>query len=300
MNYKHLIMEPITKKNDPQTNLIFEKSHRHLMLENTIAVESGICLKACRGSFYTNSSKLLFVTRGTMVCKHGTDTYEIAENQMAFFRKDILIEYEIKCPDDPSTEVCYFLFSLQDQFVLEFVKLISLSILGNDSYPPVSVKAFDSRFQNYIDSLDLYFEEPNKMLVKIKLFELLFHIANTEREMLSQFLELKASFANNFRSVIEDNVLNSVSIDELCILTGRSQSSFRRDFHAIYNMPPSQWLRERRLEKAKEMLLATKFTVTDICYTLGFESIAHFSRLFKSFFGQAPSEFRSNQQHQVA
>jgi len=57
-------------------------------------------------------------------------------------------------------------------------------------------------------------------------------------------------------------------------------------------MPPSQWIRKKRLEKAQELLTSTTMTVTDICYTLGFENIAHFSRLFKSQFGYPPSEFR--------
>lgn len=287
-------MEPITKIDAQKKDLTFKLSHRYLMLENDVAVESGICRKSCRGSFYTNSKKLLVVTGGTMVFKYGTNSYEIKDNEMAFLRKDILIEYEIECPEDSSNEVYYFLFSLQDQFILEFVKLISLSILGDESYRPVSIKAFDYRFLNYINSLDLYFEDPNNLLLKIKLFELLFHIACTDREILNQFLDLKANFTNNFKTIIENNVTNSISIDELCVLTGRSQSSFRRDFHAIYNMPPSQWIRERKLEKAKEMLLATKFTITNICHALGFESIAHFSRLFKSYFGKAPSEFRIN------
>lgn len=285
-------MEPMAKTT-PQKSRIFELSSRHLMLENVIAVEAGGCNEACKGSFYTNSNKLLFVTQGTMVFRHGSSIYEITDNQMAFLRKDILVEYETKCPEN-SNEVCYFLFSLEDQFVLEFLKLMSLSVLGDASYPPVIINAFDNRFLNYIDSLDHYFEKPNTLLLKIKLFELLFHLASTNREILNQFLDLKTNFTNNFKTIIEQNVMNSLSIDELCALTGRSQSSFRRDFHAMYNMPPSQWIREKRLEKAKEMLLATKFTVTDICYALGFESIAHFSRLFRSYFGQAPTEFRLN------
>ncbi|MHC0442782.1 helix-turn-helix domain-containing protein [Flavobacterium sp. 3-210] len=285
-------MEPMAKST-PQKNRIFELSSRHLMLENDIVVESGGCYEACKGSFYTNTNKLLFVTQGTMVFRHGSSTYEIMDNQMAFLRKDILVEYETGCPGN-SNEVCYYLFSLEDQFFLEFVKLMSLSILGDESYPAVTIKGFDNRFLNYIDSLDHYFEKSNTVLLKVKLFELLFHVASTSREILNQFFAVKTNVANNFKAIIEQNVMNSVSIDELCTLTGRSQSSFRREFHTIYNMPPSQWMREKRLKKASEMLLTTKFTITDICYTLGFESIAHFSRLFKSYFGQTPTEFRLN------
>ena len=282
------------KKNKSKGGNFFELTNRHLMLENDIVVESGLCLEACKGSFYTNSNKMFFVMRGNLIIKHGANTYAIADNEMAFLRKDILVEYEVKCPKDSSNEVCYFIFSLQDQFILEFIKLASLTILDHESFLPISVKSFDSRFLNYINSLDLYFEDTNSLLLKIKLFELLFHIASIDKDILSQILYLKANFTNNFQAIIEENIMNSISIDALCILTGRSQSSFRRDFHAIYNMPPSQWIRERRLQKAKEMLIATKCSITDICYALGFESIAHFSRLFKSYFGLAPSEFRIN------
>ncbi|MBK6987910.1 MAG: helix-turn-helix transcriptional regulator [Bacteroidia bacterium] len=75
-------------------------------------------------------------------------------------------------------------------------------------------------------------------------------------------------------------------------LAGRSLSSFRRDFISTYNMPPSRWIRIKRLEKSRELLSNTTMTVTDICYTLGFESVAHYSRIFKLHYGYPPSEIR--------
>jgi transcriptional regulator GlxA family with amidase domain len=92
--------------------------------------------------------------------------------------------------------------------------------------------------------------------------------------------------------VIENNIEDTISLQRLAQMTGRSISSFRRDFQSHYKMPPSRWIRRRKLEKAKELLTATNMTVTHICYTLGFESIAHFSRLFKSYFGYPPSGSR--------
>ncbi|MTD71637.1 AraC family transcriptional regulator, partial [Flavobacterium sp. LC2016-13] len=53
-------------------------------------------------------------------------------------------------------------------------------------------------------------------------------------------------------------------------------------------------IRYKRLEKAKELLLSTKMSITEICYNLGFENIAHFSRLFKIQFSQTPTEYRMN------
>jgi transcriptional regulator GlxA family with amidase domain len=43
------------------------------------------------------------------------------------------------------------------------------------------------------------------------------------------------------------------------------------------------------LDIAKEMLLHTSLSVTDVCFSTGFENVAHFSKVFKERFGVAPS-----------
>jgi len=48
--------------------------------------------------------------------------------------------------------------------------------------------------------------------------------------------------------------------------------------------PPAQWIREKRLLKSKRIIHNTALSVTDICYTAGFENVAHFSKLYKDFF----------------
>jgi transcriptional regulator GlxA family with amidase domain len=103
---------------------------------------------------------------------------------------------------------------------------------------------------------------------------------------------LRDNFHASISATVEQNILKSISLYQLAVLSGRSLSSFRRDFLAIYNMPPSQWIRQKRLEKAKELLTSTSLSVTDICYDTGFENIAHFSKIFKSQFGYCPTDFR--------
>ncbi|WP_260845799.1 AraC family transcriptional regulator [Paenibacillus sp. Y412MC10] len=75
-------------------------------------------------------------------------------------------------------------------------------------------------------------------------------------------------------------------------MSGRSLAAFKRDFQAIYNTSPLKWVRNRRLDKAKELLAETVLSVTDVCFSTGFENIAHFSKVFKERFGLPPSEFR--------
>ncbi|MEO3405033.1 helix-turn-helix domain-containing protein [Mucilaginibacter sp. CAU 1740] len=46
------------------------------------------------------------------------------------------------------------------------------------------------------------------------------------------------------------------------------------------------------MKKAKELLSVTQMTVADVCYTVGYENISHFSRLFKAYWGFNPSTSR--------
>ncbi|MFD1903052.1 helix-turn-helix domain-containing protein [Paenibacillus rhizoplanae] len=71
---------------------------------------------------------------------------------------------------------------------------------------------------------------------------------------------------------MEENFMNPVSLNDLAYLSGRSLAAFKRDFQAIYNTSPLKWVRNRRLDKAKELLAETALSVTDICFfSTGFE-----------------------------
>lgn len=86
--------------------------------------------------------------------------------------------------------------------------------------------------------------------------------------------------------------MNPVSISDLAYLSGRSLSAFKREFQVTYNTSPLQWIRNRRLDKAEELLTHSNLSVTDICFTIGFENVAHFSKVFKERFGYPPSALK--------
>ncbi|MBQ9230659.1 MAG: helix-turn-helix transcriptional regulator, partial [Prevotella sp.] len=81
-----------------------------------------------------------------------------------------------------------------------------------------------------------------------------------------------------------------ISLDELAYLSGRSLSSFKREFQDIYGEPPARWIRAKRLSKAHDMLRSSSLSVADVAYSLGFENPTHFSRIFKQQYGYAPSQ----------
>ncbi|WP_143305969.1 helix-turn-helix domain-containing protein [Chitinophaga vietnamensis] len=78
--------------------------------------------------------------------------------------------------------------------------------------------------------------------------------------------------------------------DEACF----SKFHFIRQFKSIYGQTPHQYLITVRMEKALELLKAGH-SVSDTCYTVGFESISSFSGLFKRMQGLTPSQYLAQQ-----
>ena len=71
-----------------------------------------------------------------------------------------------------------------------------------------------------------------------------------------------------------------------------SRYHFLRLFRQAFNKTPHQYLVERRIEKAKELLSSDNLRVTDVCFEVGFQSLGSFSTLFHKSVGHPPITYR--------
>lgn len=71
-----------------------------------------------------------------------------------------------------------------------------------------------------------------------------------------------------------------------------SRSQCTKLFAKVYGLSPRQYVSQMKLKLAKELLVTTHMSMTDIAEKLGFQSASHFSRQFRRWTGQSPSEFR--------
>jgi AraC-like DNA-binding protein len=79
-----------------------------------------------------------------------------------------------------------------------------------------------------------------------------------------------------------------------------SRYHFLRLFRQAFNQTPHQYLVERRIEKAKELLSSQDLRVTDICFEVGFESLGSFSSLFHKTVGHPPITYREKSRESQA
>ncbi|WP_042563459.1 AraC family transcriptional regulator [Flavobacterium sp. MEB061] len=89
---------------------------------------------------------------------------------------------------------------------------------------------------------------------------------------------------------MERNFMFNMPLDRLGYLTGRSLSTFNRDFRKYFNTTPQKWLTAKRLELAHYELTKNKKKAIDVCYEVGFENLSHFSFAFKKQFGYTATE----------
>jgi AraC-like DNA-binding protein len=93
------------------------------------------------------------------------------------------------------------------------------------------------------------------------------------------------------RHYINNNFDKELNLDLLSHIRFTSKFHLLRLFKRYYGQTPKQYLTDKRIEKAKE-LLAQGTNVTETCFGIGFDSPSSFSTLFKSRVGITPSEFQ--------
>jgi AraC-like DNA-binding protein len=91
---------------------------------------------------------------------------------------------------------------------------------------------------------------------------------------------------------IDENYHEPIDLEEISQRAFFSRFHFHRLFTKIYRRTPHQYLTQKRLDKAKDLLAENK-PVTEVCTEVGFESIGSFSILFKKEIGFAPTYYRN-------
>lgn len=104
---------------------------------------------------------------------------------------------------------------------------------------------------------------------------------NFENELLNEIL-----------LYINENVFSDFNnVEELCQHFGLSRSSLQNLFNNNLNIAPKRYILNTKLNKSKELIRESKYTISEISNLLGFSSIHYFSRRFKQEYNISPTEY---------
>ena len=119
----------------------------------------------------------------------------------------------------------------------------------------------------------------------------------TQAEKLMATLEenrpQEAAFMQKINILIKVNLEDeNFDSNALCKAMSMSRTQLFRRMKSLIRQAPANYIKSIRLQKAKEMLETTDFTISEIAYKTGFQTVSHFTKIFKKQYGIQPSVFR--------
>ena len=262
-----------------------------LVLDGGNIIDQCIVTAGERGTFFLEQHLLYVVLGGSVRLTCGRQSWTVGKNQMILLRKAHSVSYE----KQGSPETGLFesqLFAINDELLKDFLTTQQVNIQQMTEEIGAQVSTMSGRLVAYCWSLSPYFDDPSQVnpgLLRLKVMELLYNVMDCSKNIFRQMLQLRQPAKVDVHRVVEDNYTSPISLEELAYLSGRSLSSFKRDFQSIYGESPAKWIREKRLARAKQILQSSRLSVADVAYCLGFENPTHFSRIFKQQYGISPS-----------
>lgn len=105
--------------------------------------------------------------------------------------------------------------------------------------------------------------------------------------------EAAAYYCRDAIKKIENGSLSDKNASEIYKSYPVSHSAFIAEFKRITGKNPSDYLKESKLYRAKNLLLTTSSSVLDISYEVGYDSVSHFIKCFKKKYGVTPHKYRN-------
>lgn len=145
----------------------------------------------------------------------------------------------------------------------------------------------DVFMKGYFDSLMPYFAQPDKLTPIVEHIKIIEAIELLLRNpVLKNFLfDFSEPYKIDLEAYMNRYFSYNVPLVQFAKLSGRSLSTFKRDFVKIFHTTPEKWLQKKKLEMAYFLISQKNRKPSEVYLEVGFENLSHFSRAFKKEFG---------------
>jgi signal transduction histidine kinase/ligand-binding sensor domain-containing protein/DNA-binding response OmpR family regulator len=186
---------------------------------------------------------------------------------------------------------------------LDFCKKVKSNMVT--SHIPVIIltakNAIENQIEGFESGADAYISKPFQIDQLIATANSIIENRARLREKfhagtLFSKLPIKNTADDKFLQKVSEAIHNHISevefgVIELSKTIGISRVHLHRKLKAIANYSPNEFIKNIRLQKAGELLLKKEFTISEVCYKVGFNSPAYFSSCFKTYYKMSPTDF---------
>lgn len=126
---------------------------------------------------------------------------------------------------------------------------------------------------------------------RVKVLELFALLQADVGEKMGAILhQFQVQTPRNLLEFMETHFDKALNVEDYAYLTGRSLSTFRREFKSKFGITPRKWIIRRRMEKAQSLMEDTKLNIGDVAFQVGYENTSHFIQVYKREFGHTPGQ----------
>lgn len=217
--------------------------------------------------------------------ENGVQGFEMAKKHVP----DLIIS-DIMMPKIDGVE---FLKMLKSNKETNFIGVIMLTAKGADK---TKIDAWQKGAEAYL-SKPFNVNELNAIINSVlsNRLRLRNHFLNQKSEEQTKGGQNNNDFETKFQKILTQNLANpDFSWSKYLTEFAMSQSTFQRTVKDKYNNTPLGYLKQKRLEQAKQLITENKNNVAEIAYACGFNSVSYFNRLFKEEYGSTPTGLSQN------
>jgi AraC-like DNA-binding protein len=262
-------------------------------------IHPNIILYTCQDETYLGHDPFVYENYIGIITSGSADHYtdkgvvNYPTGSLCLVKRNQLLKV-IKKPDGqkPFSTITVF---LEQKTLKEYSLKNEVKADGVYTGEPVLISNNDAFMKGYFDSLMPYFDQPDKLtpvLAQAKTTEVIALLLRNPA--LKNFLfDFSEPHKIDLEAYMKRHFSYNVPLAQFAKLTGRSLSSFKRDFVKIFCTTPERWLQKQRLEQARFLISQKNKRPSDIYLELGFETLSHFSYTFKKQFGHTPTALQN-------
>lgn len=236
---------------------------------------------------------LVYIYSGELLVEEGDTKTTVHRGECVFIRRDNRVTLTKQPKDDEQYKGIFMCF--KRNFLCELYQKIEKDEIPLDACKegPSVIKLKKSlNIESLFSSMTPYFNtsfQPSEELMHLKLQEGVFSLLSIDKCFYAMLFDFTEPWKIDILEFLNENYMYDLSIEKIAHFTGRSLSTFKRDFKKISLLSPQRWLMEKRLKVAYDKIKNEKKRVSDVYLEVGFKNFSHFSSAFKKQFGYSPS-----------
>jgi AraC-like DNA-binding protein len=254
--------------------------------------------KAQRNKILLQENFINFLEKGEKVVHYANKATTITNTQFAILSSNnCLMTEKLSVDNEYRSTLFFFNDRALSHFFIKYDRVIKgISTYAEKVEEPFLVFEKDEFINHYILSLKIIQQKSSfisTQMLQLKFEELMLHLLEKYPKAILSFQTTKLEEYSDIeiKKAVEKNLSNNLTLDELAFLCHTSVSTFKRKFLRLYNVAPSKYFLQKKMEIAASLLLQNK-NPSEVFYEVGYENHSSFSQSFKRIYGISPKQFQ--------